>query len=93
MLAPWKESYDKPRQHIKRQTHHFTDKGIVKAMIFPVVMQGCESWTIMKAEGEELMRKLQYFGCLMGRTNSLGKMLMLRKIEGKGEGDSRRGDD
>ena len=55
MLAPWKESYDKPRQHIKRQTHHFTDKGIVKAMIFPVVMQGCESWTIMKAEGEELM--------------------------------------
>ena len=24
-LAPWKESYDKPRQHIKRQRHHFTD--------------------------------------------------------------------
>ena len=27
MLAPWKESYDKPRQHIKKQTHYFTDKG------------------------------------------------------------------
>ena len=25
--APWKESYDKPRQHIKKQRHHFTDKG------------------------------------------------------------------
>ena len=27
MLAPWKKIYDKPRQHIKRQRHHFTDKG------------------------------------------------------------------
>ena len=27
MLAPWKKSYDKPRQHIKKQRHHFTDKG------------------------------------------------------------------
>ena len=27
MLAPWKESYDKPRQHIKKQRHHFSDKG------------------------------------------------------------------
>jgi len=27
MLAPWKESYDKPRQHIKKQRHHFADKG------------------------------------------------------------------
>ena len=26
-LAPWKESYDKPRQHIKKQRHHFADKG------------------------------------------------------------------
>ena len=39
---------------------------------------------------KELMLKLQYFGCLMGRTNSLEKTLMLRNIEGKGEGDSRR---
>ena len=27
MLAPWKESYDKPRQHIKKQRHHFAGKG------------------------------------------------------------------
>ena len=50
-LVPWKESYDKPRQHIKKQRHHFTDKVcIVKAMVFPVVMYGCESWTIKKVE-------------------------------------------
>ena len=27
MLAPWKKSYDKPRQHVKKKRHHFTDKG------------------------------------------------------------------
>ena len=27
MLAPWKESFDKPRQHIKKQRHHFSDKS------------------------------------------------------------------
>ena len=27
MLAPWKKSYDQPRQHIKKQRHYFTDKG------------------------------------------------------------------
>ena len=43
MLAPWKESYDQPRQHIKKQR-------LVKAMVFPAVMCGCESWTIKKAE-------------------------------------------
>ena len=96
---------------------------IVKAMVFPVVMYGCESWTIMKAECqrtdafelrcwkrllrfswtarrsnqsilkenspeyslEELMLKLklQYFGHLMQRTDSLEKTLMLPKIEGR----------
>ena len=49
-LAPWKESYDKPRQHIKKQTHHFVNKGIAKAMVFPVVIYRCESSTINKAE-------------------------------------------
>ena len=44
--APWKKSYDKPRQHIKKQRHAFADKG----KVFPVVMYGCESWTIKKAE-------------------------------------------
>ena len=28
MLAPWKKSYDQPRQHIKKQTHYFSDKGL-----------------------------------------------------------------
>ena len=43
-----KKSYDQPRQHIKKQRHYFAD--IVKAMVFPVAMYGCESWTIKKAE-------------------------------------------
>ena len=99
---------------------------LVKAMVFPVVMYGCESWTIKKAEhrridalelwcwrrllrgpwtarrsnqsilkeissleGLMLKLKLQYFGHLMGRTDSLEKTLMLGKIEGRGEGDNR----
>ena len=50
-LTPWKKSYNQPRQHIKKQRYYFADKvPIVKAMIFPVVMHGCESWTIKKAE-------------------------------------------
>ena len=44
------KSYDKPRHPIKKQRHHFTDKGLHKAMVFPVVMNGCESWTTKKAE-------------------------------------------
>jgi len=95
---------------------------IVKAMVFPVVMFGCDSWTIKKAECqridafelwcwrrllrvpwiarrsnlsilkeinpeyslEGLLLKLQYFGHLMHRTDSLEKTLMLGKIEGEG---------
>ena len=96
---------------------------LVKAMIFPVVMYGCESWTIKETEcqripafelwcwrrllrvpwtarkstqsilkeispkysleGLLLKLKLQYFGHLMGRANSLEKALMLGKIEGR----------
>ena len=83
---------------------------LVKAMVFPVVMYGCESWTVKKAEhqridafelwcwrrldspleispvysleGLMLKLKLQYFGHLMQRTDSLEKTLMLGKIEG-----------
>ena len=95
---------------------------LVKAMVFSVVMYGCESWTIKKAEhrridvfelwcrrrllrvpwtagrsnhfilkvispeysleGLMLKLKLQYFGHLMRRTDSLEKTLMLGKIEG-----------
>ena len=51
LLASWKEGYDKPSQHIKKQRRHFGNKvHIVKAMVFPVVMYGCESWTTKKAE-------------------------------------------
>jgi len=96
---------------------------IVKAMVFPVVMYSCESWTIKKAEWQRtdvsklwcwrrllrvpwtqrrsnqtilkeinseyslerllLKLKLQYFGNLMWRVNSLEKTLMLGKIEGR----------
>ena len=55
MLTPRKESYDQPRQHIKKQRHYFANKvmvHLVKAMVFPGVMYGCESWTIKKAESQ-----------------------------------------
>ena len=107
-----------------------TKTCIVKAMIFPVVMYGCESWTIKKAEcqridifelwcwrrllrvpwtarrsnqsilkeinpeysseGLMLRLKLQYFGYLMRRTDSLEKTLMLGKIEGGGRREQQR---
>ena len=45
------ESYDQPRQHIKKQRHHWPTKvHIVKAKVFLIVMYGCESWTMKKAE-------------------------------------------
>ena len=98
-----------------------TKVRLVKAVVFPVVMYGCENWTIKKLSAEELMLlscvgedlrvpwtarrsnqsilkeispeysleelmlklKLQYFGHLMQRTDSLEKTLMLGKIEGR----------
>ena len=55
MLTPWKESYDQPRQHIKKRRHYFVNKALlVKAMVSPVVMYGCESWTIKKAEHQRI---------------------------------------
>ena len=126
MIAHWEKSYDQPRQQIKKQRHYFANK-VPKALVFPVIMYGCESWTIKKAECQRidvfelwcwrrllrvpwttgrsnqsipkeispeyslerlmLKLKLQYFGHLMRRTDSLGKTLMLGKIEGR----SRRG--
>ena len=124
MLAPWKKNYDKPRPHIKNQRHYFATKVcIIKAMVFPVVIYGCESWTVKKAEcqkidafelwcwrrllrvpwsarrsnqsilqeispeytleGLMLKLKLQYFGHLTRRTDSLEKTLMLGKTEGR----------
>ena len=52
---PWKESYDQPRQHIEKQRHYFANKfHLVKAMVFPVFMYGCESWTVKKAECQRI---------------------------------------
>ena len=54
-----KKSYDQPRQnikkHIKKQRHYLGTKvHLVKAMVFPVVMLGCESWTIKKIECQRI---------------------------------------
>ena len=124
MIASWQESYDKPRQDIKKQRCHFaTNIFIVKAMVFPVVIYGYESWNLRKQStkelmlwncgpGERLLRvpwttrrsnqsvlkeinpeysleglmlkvKLQYFGHLMQRADSLEKALKLGKTEGR----------
>jgi len=49
--APWKKSYDQPRQLIKSRDITLPTKvRFIKAMVFPVVMYGCESWTIKKTE-------------------------------------------
>ena len=123
MIASWKENYYNLRQHIKKQSRHFAD--IIKCTVFPVVVYGCESWTIKRSEpwrinafklcwwrrllrvpwtarrsnqsilkeispeyslkGLMLRLKLWYFDHLMGKANSLEKLipLMLEKIEGK----------
>ena len=48
-------SSDQPRQHIKKQRHYFTNKiCLVITMVFPVVLYGCESWTIKKAECQRI---------------------------------------
>ena len=55
MLAPWKKSCYRPRQRIIKQRHHFADKGLsAQAVVFLVVMYGCESWTIKKAECQRI---------------------------------------
>ena len=55
MLAPFKKSYDQPIQHIETQRHYFADKGrLVKTMVSPVFIYGCESWTIKKAEFQRI---------------------------------------
>ena len=121
MLAPWKKNYDQPRQYIKKQRHYFANKS--PSMVFLVVIYGCESWAVKKAErwridafelwswrrlltvpwtarrsnqsilkeispgcsleGLMLTLKLQYFGQLLRRADSLEKTLMLGKMEGR----------
>ena len=54
MLAPWKEDMTNLDSELK-QRHRFAHKAyIVKAMVFPVVRYGCESWTIKKAEHQRI---------------------------------------
>ena len=124
MLTPWKESYDHLDSILKRREITLPIKvRLVKAMVFPVVMYACESWTVKKAEhrrtdafelwcwrrllrvpwtarrsnqsilketspgcsleGMMLKLKLQYFGHLMRRVDSLEKTLMLGGIAGR----------
>ena len=55
MLTPWEKSHNQPKQHIKKQRHYFANKvHLVKAMVFPVIMYGCESWTVKKAEHQRI---------------------------------------
>ena len=53
MFAPWKKSYDQPRQHIKKQRHYLANKDLFSQSYhfsIAMVMYWCESWTIKKAE-------------------------------------------
>ena len=55
MINAWKKSYDKPRQHIKNRDITLPTKvHLVKVMVFPVVMYGCESWAVKKAEHQRI---------------------------------------
>ena len=54
MLPPWIKSYDQSRQCIKKQRHYFANSDLVKAMVFLVVMYGCESWTIKIADCQRI---------------------------------------
>ena len=55
MLAPWKKSYDQPKQHIKKQRHYFANKHpSTQGYGFSGVMYGCESWTVKKAECQRI---------------------------------------
>ena len=51
LLVPWKKNYDQPSSILKRRDIALPTKvHLVKAMVFPVIMYGCESWTIKKVE-------------------------------------------
>ena len=63
--TPWKESYDQPRQHIKKQRHYFVNKSLSsQGYGFPLVMFGCESWTVKKAEH----RRIDAFKLVLEKT-------------------------
>ena len=55
MLTSWKESYDQPRYHIKKQKHYFANEGPSnQGYGFPVVMYRCEIWTVEKVEDRRI---------------------------------------
>ena len=54
MLAPWKKSYDKLSTLKSRDITLLTKVHLVKAMIFPVAVYGCETWAIKKAECQRI---------------------------------------
>ena len=54
MIASWQEIYDKPSVLKSRDITLLTKVWLVKAMVFPVVMYGCESWTIKKAKHQNI---------------------------------------
>ena len=63
-LTPWKESYDQPRQHIKKQRHYFVNKGLSsQGYGFSSSHVWCESWTIKKAEHP---KKWTFLNCSAG---------------------------
>ena len=77
MFAPWKKSYGKTRHVFKSRDITLPTKvRLVKAMVFPVVMYGCESWTIKKVEHQRIAafelwywRKLLRAPWTAGRSN------------------------
>ena len=122
MLTPWKESYDQPRQHLKKQRHYFANKGpstqgygFSNGHVWMWELDCEESWAPKNwcfwtvelktvespldckeiqpvhlkeitpgcsLEGLMLKVKLQYFGSMMQRVDSLEKTLMLGRIAG-----------
>ena len=55
MIASWQKSDDKPRQYVERRDITLPTKvHIFRAMVFPVVRYGCESWTVKKAEHQRI---------------------------------------
>ena len=63
MIAPWRKSYGKPRQHIKKQGYYFADKCLYNQRYgFSTVMYGGESSTIKEAEHQRIDAFELWFG-------------------------------
>ena len=77
MFAPWRKSYDKPTQHIKNRDLTLpTNVHTVKAIVFPVVMYACGSWTIKKAEHQRTDAFKSHKPC--GRTKKKKKLYTIQ---------------